>query len=88
MTTAFSRKVGRPGPHQEELGAVLGGAGTWGSSLTPRRSSFTRRSPSKPPVWSRTTVDGPSRPSICPEKEGSGCGVRQGTGSDSMQRVH
>lgn len=45
------------------------------SPLTPRRSSSTRRSPSKPPVWSRTTVDGPSRPSTCPEK---GTSVRSG----------
>lgn len=51
-------------------------------SLTPKRSSSTRRSPSKPPVWSRTTVDGPSRPSTCPLKERGGCGAGPGTGSD------
>lgn len=55
------------------------------SSLTPNRSSSTRRSPSKPPMWSKTTVDGPSRPSTCPEKRRSRCEVGQGTGSDRRQ---
>lgn len=49
-------------------------------SLTPRRSSSTRRSPSKPPVWSRTTVEGPSRPSTCPEKRRAGVGSGRAQG--------
>lgn len=33
------------------------------NTLTPSKSSSTSRSPSKPLVWSKTTVEGPSRPS-------------------------
>lgn len=85
VAAAPSRKV--------ETRATSGGA--WGCvrrgldlgphalpSLTPKRSSSTRRSPSKPPVWSRTTVDGPSRPSTFPGKERRGCGLGPGTGPD------